>query len=174
MYFKMHVSIFPGRDHVQYPMRRAQVWNRQRRVSCREREQQKQAKQGSADASKQQQEAAAQPAQTPADPSSGSALVEDQLLPKSGMLPPAADPVGKGLLSAQELSGTCRSYTLFQLLSLYVCLHLRPWGQLYGTLSQLHLEGNLSCSCQSLLCDLRYSLRLLRSRQNSVRTLTSN
>lgn len=73
---------------------------------CRERAQQKQAKQSAGEPSKHRPEAAAaQPAEIPIDTSSGSALVEDHLLPKSGTQPPTADPVGKGLLSAQELSG---------------------------------------------------------------------
>lgn len=93
------------RKHAQQKQAK-QVFADMMHCSCRERAQQKQAKQGAAEPSKQNPQAeTAQPIENLADLSSGSALVEDQLLPKSKLQPPKPDPVGKGMLSAQELSG---------------------------------------------------------------------
>ena len=142
MHAKVHVSMLPGIIHLQYPIRWTQSLTCQKPVSGRERKQQKQAKQGSADPLKQQQEAAAQAAQTPTDLSSGSALVEDRLLPKSGMQPPAADPVGKGLLSAQELSGMLALVSC--LVSVSFAMHvsiMNTLGQLCASVSLVKIYG---------------------------------
>ena len=76
---------------------------------CREREEQRQAKHASADNSKPKKEPASEAAaQQPAQAAVAvlATDVEDSQLPGAAMQPPAADPVGKGLLTSQQLSGS--------------------------------------------------------------------
>ncbi|KAL0021618.1 hypothetical protein WJX79_009112 [Trebouxia sp. C0005] len=74
----------------------------------REREEQRQAKHASADHNKPKKESAAEAAaQQPAQAAVAvlATDVEDSQLPGAAMQPPAADPVGKGLLTPQQISG---------------------------------------------------------------------
>lgn len=76
---------------------------------CREREEQRQAKHASADHSKPKKESASEAAaQQPAQAAVAvlATDVEDSQLPGAAMQPPAADPVGKGLLTPQQISGS--------------------------------------------------------------------
>jgi hypothetical protein len=74
---------------------------------CREREEQRQAKHASADHSKPKKESASEAAaQQPAQAAVAVLGVEDSQLPGAAMQPPAADPVGKGLLTPQQISGS--------------------------------------------------------------------
>ena len=75
----------------------------------RERAEQRQAKQAAADQGKPRREATAEPA-APSQlaQTSTAALatdVEDSKLPGFANQPPAADPVGRGLLTSQQISG---------------------------------------------------------------------
>ena len=75
---------------------------------CREREEQRQAKHASADNSKPKKEAASEAASRQPPQAAVAVLathVEDSQLPGAAMQPPAADPVGKGLLTPQQISG---------------------------------------------------------------------
>ena len=79
-------------------------------ILCREREQQRQAKHASAEQDRTKKESAAdsataQPAQT-AVAVLASSDVEDSQLPGAHRQPPLADPVGRGLLTPHQLSGT--------------------------------------------------------------------
>ncbi len=76
---------------------------------CREREEQRQTKHASADHNKPKKESAAEAAaQQPAQAAVAvlATDVEDSQLPGAAMQPPAADPVGKGLLTPQQISGS--------------------------------------------------------------------
>ena len=76
---------------------------------CREREEQRQAKHASADHSKPKKESASEAsAQQPAQAAVAvlATDVEDSQLPGAAMQPPAADPVGKGLLTPRQISGS--------------------------------------------------------------------
>ncbi|KAL0039732.1 hypothetical protein WJX77_006357 [Trebouxia sp. C0004] len=71
----------------------------------REREEQRQAKHASADHSKPKKESAFEAAAQQAAVAVLATDVEDSQLPGAAMQPPAADPVGKGLLTPQQISG---------------------------------------------------------------------
>ena len=77
---------------------------------AREREEQRQAKQAAADQSKPKREATADPAVPSQHAHTSLAVlatnVEDSKLPGFAKQPPPADPIGTGLLSPQQLSGT--------------------------------------------------------------------
>ena len=88
----------------------ASICHTHARCGRREREQQRQSKHASAEQGKPKKEpaadsAAAQPAQ--AAVLATSTDVEDSWLPGAHLQPPSADPVGSGLLTSQQISGTC-------------------------------------------------------------------